>query len=215
MDRTLQHSTVPEILVPRDVTDPFALFDRWLAAAFASEPNDANAMVLSTVSPAGRPSSRIVLLKGVELGPPQPGFIFYTNLHSQKGTELSHHPQACLNFHWKSLLRQVRIEGRTVAVSHSDADEYFASRPYQSQIGAWASSQSRPLQDRKMLLDRVAELVKTYPEPIVPRPPHWSGFKLIPDRIEFWQNQEFRLHDRLVYHRPSESEAWQTESLYP
>lgn len=207
--------TKADALIPRSYDDPFALFSDWLTEATASEPNDANAMVLSTVGESGRPSSRVVLLKGLETAPPQPGLVFYTNLHSRKGRELDLYPFACLNFHWKSQLRQVRIEGRIIAVSHAEADDYFASRPYLSRIGAWASQQSQPLSQRQVFLDQISQFSQKYPEPTVPRPAHWSGFKLIPDRIEFWQNQNYRLHDRLVFEREAETAPWQTQTLYP
>ncbi|MDI9408375.1 MAG: pyridoxamine 5'-phosphate oxidase [Candidatus Pacebacteria bacterium] len=215
MTKSSSPDSTADALIPRDQLNPLALFADWLAAAGATEPNDANAMVLSTVGESGRPSSRVVLLKGLETGPPQPGFVFYTNLHSRKGRELDLHPFASLNFHWKSQLRQVRIEGRITAVSHAEADDYFASRPYLSRIGAWASQQSQPLSERQVFLDQIADYCQKHPEPTVPRPPHWSGFKLIPDRFEFWQNQNYRLHDRLVYEREAETAPWQTLTLYP
>lgn len=189
--------------------DPLDLFAEWLAEAEASEPNDPNAMALATVGPDGLPSLRMVLLKGYD----EMGFVFYTNLESRKGRQLQERPLAGLLFHWKSRRRQVRIEGPVTPVSDEEADAYFASRPRQSQIGAWASDQSRPLSGRFELEKRVALCAAKYAIGTVPRPPHWSGFRVAPGRIEFWQDGAFRLHDRLVYQR--ESEGWRTERLFP
>jgi len=193
--------------------DPLALFAAWLAEAEASEPNDPNAMALATVGRDGMPSCRMVLLKGHD----QAGFVFYTNYESRKGRQLLETPKAALLFHWKSLRRQVRIEGEVAPVSDEEADAYFASRPKQSQIGAWASQQSRPLKGRLELEKRVATFAARYAVARVPRPPYWSGFRLTPHLIEFWQDGAFRLHDRLVYTRSSAEagEAWSTERLYP
>ena len=189
--------------------DPFEIFETWLREAEASEPNDPNALSLSTVGPDGMPSSRMVLLKGHD----SRGFVFYTNYESRKGRQLLEHPKAAMLFHWKSLRRQVRIEGEVKQVSGEEADEYFASRPKQSQIGAWASEQSRPLKGRFELEKRVALFGAKYAVIEVPRPPHWSGFRVVPQMIEFWQDGAFRLHDRLVYTRAGE--AWTTERLFP
>ena len=196
-------------------SDPIAHFQTWLAEAHEAEPNDANAMSVATVGPDGMPSVRMVLLKGADAE----GFVFYTNFESQKGTDLLAHPKAGLCFHWKSLRRQVRVEGAVEPVSDAEADAYFASRPRQSQIGAWASDQSRPLTGRFELEKRVARYAAKFAIGQVPRPPHWSGFRIAADRIEFWQDGAFRLHDRLVYHRDAGAEAaplgWRTERLFP
>ena len=198
---TLFGKTYPE--------DPIAAFSAWLAEAEASEPRDATAMTLATVGADGMPSARMVLLKGVD----QRGFVFYTNLESRKGRQLLAHPKAALVFHWKSVNRQVRVEGDVAPVGEAEADAYFASRPRDHRIGAWASAQSRPLESRFALEKRVAEFALKYPIGIVPRPPYWSGFRLAPRLIEFWREGALRLHDRLVYHR--EGESWRTERLYP
>jgi pyridoxamine 5'-phosphate oxidase len=195
--------------------DPFGLFADWFEEAEEKEPNDPNAMALATLGEDGVPSLRMVLLKGYDAE----GFVFYTNLESRKGRQLLAHPLAALLFHWKSLRRQVRIEGPVSSVSEAEADSYFASRPRQSQIGAWASDQSRPLKGRFELEKRVARYAAKYAVGRVPRPPHWSGFRIGAHRIEFWQDGAFRLHDRLVYHREEEDEpgriAWRTERLFP
>lgn len=190
-------------------TDPFAKFDAWFREAQESEPSNSNAMTLATVSSAGRPSTRVVLLKDHD---PQ-GFVFYTNFNSQKGRELLANPQASLCFYWKSLDRQIRIEGVARPVADDEADAYYASRPRGSRIGAWASEQSRPIASRDLLEERVAELTKKYEGAEIPRPPHWSGFRVVPDRIEFWTNRESRLHDREVFLR--DGEAWTELRLQP
>lgn len=189
---------------------PFALFDGWFAEAQASEPNDPNAMALATVDPDGRPSVRMVLLKGHD----ERGFVFYTNFESRKGQALTTHPHAALLFHWKSLRRQIRIEGPVTPVSDAEADAYFASRPRDSRIGAWASDQSRPLPSRAHFLKRVAEYGVRYAVGDVPRPPHWSGFRLAPDRFEFWQDQSFRLHERRTF-VPNADGGWDEGLLFP
>ncbi len=196
----------------RDKTpaDPLTVFEVWLEEAKAEEPNDPTAMALASLGPDGMPSLRMVLLKGVDAE----GFVFYTNYESRKGAQLQAHPKAALLFHWKSLRRQVRIEGPVVQVSEAEADAYFASRPRQSQIGAWASDQSRPLEGRFELEKRVAVAAAKYGIGKVPRPPHWSGFRVQPELIEFWQDGAFRLHDRLVYHKEGEG-GWRTERLFP
>ena len=189
--------------------DPFALFAEWLAEAVAKEPNDANAMALATADASGLPDVRMVLLK--DAGPD--GFVFYTNLGSAKGRQLAANPQAALLFHWKSLRRQVRVRGRIVPTTSAEADAYFATRARPAQIGAWASEQSTPLPDRLALEKRIAEVGLKFGLGKVGRPPHWSGFRLQPDSIEFWRDRPFRLHERLVFTRAGE--GWTTQRLYP
>ncbi|WP_445681613.1 pyridoxamine 5'-phosphate oxidase [Radicibacter daui] len=191
------------------VADPYALFGSWLDEAGKSEPNDANAMSLATVDGDGMPSVRVVLLKDFD----ERGFVFYTNTESDKGRQLLGHPKAALCFHWKSLRRQVRVWGDTSLVSAGEADEYYHSRPRGSQIGAWASQQSRPLDSRATLERRVADFTAQYGVGEIPRPDHWTGFRIAPRRIEFWRDREFRLHDRMVYTRANA--GWTTERLYP
>lgn len=190
-------------------TDPFALFNAWFAEARASEPNDANAMALATTTPDGHPSLRMVLLKGH--GPD--GFIFYTNLDSRKGGELAANPHVALLFHWKSLRRQIRIEGPVSPVDDATADAYFATRSRDSQLGAWASDQSRPLDSRATFEARFAEMQARFEGQDVPRPPRWSGWRVAPQRIEFWQDREHRLHERNLFVRAGEN--WSKGLLYP
>ena len=195
-------------------TDPYLLFDSWLSEAEASEPNDPNAMALATVASDGRPSTRMVLLKGHGRDAEQNGgFIFYTNLESRKARELSANPHVALLFHWKSLRRQIRIEGALKRVSDATADTYFATRSRKSQLGAWASDQSRPLDSRVTFEKRFAEIEARYDGQVVPRPPHWSGHIVTPDRFEFWQDREFRLHERWIFER--DGNDWRTGMLYP
>ena len=191
--------------------DPLALFADWYAEAEKSEPNDPSAMALATVGPDGTPSCRMVLLKAFDAS----GFVFYTNYESRKGRQLLAHPEAALLFHWKSLRRQVRLEGSIAQTTPEEADAYFATRDRGSQIGAWASEQSRPLESRFALEKRVAEFTARHAIGKVPRPPYWSGFRLQPLLIEFWQDGAFRLHDRLEYSRPAGGAPWSTRTLYP
>ncbi|WP_033075005.1 pyridoxamine 5'-phosphate oxidase [Sphingopyxis sp. MWB1] len=190
-------------------TDPFALFDSWFAEAQASEPNDPNAMALATTTPAGRPSLRMVLLKGH--GPD--GFVFYTNLDSRKGGELAENPHVALLFHWKSLRRQIRIEGPVAPVDDATADAYFATRSRDSQLGAWASDQSRPLDSRATFEARFAEMQKRFEGQDVPRPPRWSGWRVTPEALEFWQDRAHRLHERRLFTRVED--GWREGMLYP
>ncbi|MDO8975931.1 pyridoxamine 5'-phosphate oxidase [Reyranella sp.] len=195
----------------RETTDPLELFAAWYGEAATSEPNDPSAMALATVGPDGTPAVRMVLLKDYDAE----GFVFYTNYESRKGNQLLAHPKAALLFHWKSLRRQVRLEGPVTQTTAAEADAYFASRARGSQVGAWASEQSRPLESRFALEKRVAEYAAKHVIGTVPRPPHWSGFRLQPNLIEFWQDGAFRLHDRLEYRRSAPSEPWTTRTLYP
>jgi pyridoxamine 5'-phosphate oxidase len=189
--------------------DPFRLFSDWLADAVANEPNDPTAMALATVSPEGWPAVRMVLLKGHDAR----GFAFYTNRQSRKGVELDATRRAALLFHWKSLRRQIRIEGPVEDASAQEADAYFATRARLSRLGAIASDQSRPLASRAELESRLAALEATYPGNDIPRPPHWSGYRVVPQRFEFWQEAPFRLHDRTIYVR--DGDGWTIGKLYP
>ena len=188
--------------------EPLAPFRRWLDEAWKGEPN-AHAMTLATATPEGRPSARAVLLKGLDAR----GFVFYTNLESRKSDELFANPHAALCFLWKSLNRQIRVEGTVEQVADDEADAYFASRPRDSQLGAWASDQSRPLASHALLERRVDEFSRRFEEGTVPRPIYWSGFRVVPQRVEFWQERPYRLHDRLLFIR--EGEGWRRERLFP
>ncbi len=191
--------------------DPFALFGEWLKDAEAKEPNDPNAMTLATVDDEGLPNARLVLLKGFD----ERGFVFYTNYESQKGQELLATQKAALVFHWKSLRRQVRVRGLVEQVTEAEADAYFNSRPRDSRIGAWASQQSRALEGRFALEAAVAMYTARYAIGMVPRPPYWSGFRVLPLAIEFWHDRPFRLHDRVVFRRGDVAAGWTKARLYP
>ncbi len=191
--------------------EPFSLFDAWFAEAREKEVNDPNAMALATVDSEGLPDVRMVLLKGVD----RAGFVFYTNAESAKGLELTQTPKAALLFHWKSLRRQVRVRGMVTEVSGAEADAYFASRPLQSRIGAWASQQSRPLESRFALEKAVAAFTAKFALQTVPRPAYWRGYRVTPVAIEFWSDGAFRLHDRVVFRRAGADGPWAKQRLYP
>lgn len=193
-----------------EATEPFRLFASWLEDATASEPNDPNGVALATVDAEGMPNVRMVLLKGFDAV----GFVFYTNFESAKGREILGSMKAAMCFHWKSLRRQVRIRGPVEIVSDAEADDYFASRPRGSRIGAWASRQSRPLESRFALEKAVADYTLKYPIGEIPRPEHWSGFRIVPQTMEFWHDRPFRLHDRVVFTR-GDGGGWAKERLYP
>jgi len=204
----------PSWLTSGDFTaadEPLRLFAAWLSEATASEPRDPTAMTLATIDADGLPNARMVLLKGVDAR----GFVFYTNMDSQKGRELDVHPQAALVFHWKSLNRQVRVRGNVERVSEAEADAYFATRAKQAQIGAWASKQSAPLESRLAFEKAVALYAAKYALVTVPRPPNWSGYRIMPLRIEFWHERPFRLHDRIEFARETLSAPWSKTRLYP
>jgi len=191
--------------------DPFVLFHSWMKEAEESEPNDANAMALATADALGAPNVRMVLLKGTDAN----SFVFYSNAQSIKGGELAANPRAAINFHWKSLRKAVRAQGAITQVSDAEADAYFASRPKDSQIGAWASPQSRAMEGRFVFEKKLAEFGIKFALTKVPRPPYWTGWRVTPLRIEFWRDRPFRLHDRLVYLRDSVDGTWRTERLFP
>ena len=191
------------------VNNPFNQFGDWMKEARSSEPNDSNAMTLATVSAAGRPAARIVLLKAWD----ERGFVFYTNLESRKSNEIRENAHVALLFHWKSRLRQIRIEGIVSPVSDAEADAYFASRQRVSKLGAWASDQSRPLASREVFEERLKAVEARFPGDAIPRPANWSGWRVAPDTIEFWQEREFRLHEREVFKRVGQ--GWETGLLYP
>lgn len=204
----------PSWLKSGDFTDsqePFRLFATWLDEAGHSEPNDPTAMALATVDPTGLPNVRMVLMKGFDAQ----GFVFYTNLDSSKGQELTGDPRAALLFHWKSLRRQVRVRGPVERVTDGEADAYFATRPRLAQIGAWASKQSSPLESRLAFEKAVASYTAKYPIGAIPRPPFWSGFRIIPLAMEFWHDRPYRLHDRIEFQRGKPGESWTKTRLYP
>ena len=204
----------PSWLTSGDFTaadEPFRLFAAWLTDATAAEPRDPTAMTLATVDKDGMPNARMVLLKGAD----ERGFVFYTNTDSTKGQELKAHAKAALVFHWKSLNRQVRVRGLVEHVTPAEADAYFATRPKQAQIGAWASQQSAPLESRFAFEKAVALYAAKYALGDVPRPPQWSGYRILPLRIEFWHDRPFRLHDRIEFVRDAASGAWNKTRLYP
>jgi pyridoxamine 5'-phosphate oxidase len=191
--------------------EPFALFSEWLAEATKSEPNDPNGMALATVDEDGLPDVRMVLMKGFDAD----GFVFYSHLASQKGRELTANPKAALLFHWKSLRRQIRVRGLVSPVTAAEADAYFATRPKQAQIGAWASKQSEPLESRFAFEQAIAAVAAKHLVGSVPRPPGWSGWRVTPLRIEFWHDRPFRLHDRIEFRRADPASPWTKTRLYP
>jgi pyridoxamine 5'-phosphate oxidase len=204
----------PSWLTSGDFTaadDPLRLFAAWLKDATAAEPRDPTAMTLATVDAEGQPNARMVLLKGAD----ERGFVFYTNTESPKGRELDNRPAAALVFHWKSSNRQVRVRGPVERVTAQEADAYFASRPKQAQIGAWASKQSSALESRLAFEKAVALYAAKYALGDVPRPPHWSGYRMVPSAMEFWQDRPFRLHDRVEFRREAPGGAWTKTRLYP
>lgn len=206
-----RESAVSSEASSREPEDPFALFADWFAQASAAESNDPNAMALASVDEDGMPNVRVVLMKGYDAD----GFVFYTNAESAKGQEVRGSLRAAAVFHWKSLRRQVRLRGPVEEVSAAEADAYFATRPRESRIGAHASRQSRPLESRAVLESEVARLGAVHATGEVPRPGHWTGFRIRPLSLEFWQDRPFRLHDRLVFRRASPDAAWETLRLYP
>jgi pyridoxamine 5'-phosphate oxidase len=209
-ERDYQAAAQDEPPLPESA-DPIALFGEWMAQAKASEPNDPNGMALATTDADGLPDVRMVLLKDVD----DRGFTFYTNSRSAKGLELAANPKAALLFHWKSLRRQVRVRGPVEVVTEAESDAYFAGRARSSQVGAWASDQSRPMPDRLALARRVAEFGLKFGIGAVPRPPHWFGYRVLPRNIEFWRDRPFRLHERLVFSRDGPGDDWTTARLYP
>ena len=190
--------------------DPVAQFRAWFEDALAADLHEPNAMTLATAAPDGKPSARVVLLKGFD----ERGFVFYTNYGGRKGGEIGRNPRAALVFYWGELERQVRIEGRVGCVSERESDAYFASRPRGSRLGAWASEQSRPVESREVLESRLAALEREYEGQNIPRPPFWGGYRVEPEAVEFWQGRENRLHDRIVYRRTGGG-GWEIERLQP
>ncbi|WP_315718916.1 MULTISPECIES: pyridoxamine 5'-phosphate oxidase [unclassified Bradyrhizobium] len=211
---SIKHQTTLTSGTSADFTqasEPFALFAEWFAEANKSEPNDPNAMALSTVDADGLPDVRMVLMKGYD----EDGFVFYSHKASQKGQELAANPKAALLFHWKSLRRQVRIRGLVIPVTNEEADAYFATRPKQAQLGAWASKQSQPLESRFAFEQAIAKVAAQYIIGEVPRPPGWSGWRIAPVRMEFWHDRPFRLHDRIEFRRDAAGQPWAKVRMYP
>ena len=207
----IQH---PKVLTPGDFTEanePLRLFAAWFGEAMRTEPSDANAMTLATVDADGMPNARMVLMKSFD----EKGFVFYTNLDSQKGRELDAIAKAALVFHWKSLSRQVRLRGPVELIAAAEADAYFATRPRLAQIGAWASKQSKPLESRMAFEKAVATAMAKYALGTVPRPPNWSGYRVTPLVLEFWQDRPYRLHDRIEFRRSALEQPWTKTRLYP
>jgi pyridoxamine 5'-phosphate oxidase len=194
-----------------EAVDPFPLFRQWFAQAAEKEVNDPDAITLATVDASGMPDARAMLCKQVD----ERGFVFYTNAESAKGDEIAANPKAAILYHWKSLRRQVRVRGPLAKISDAESDAYFASRPRLSRIGAWASQQSRPLESRGKLLGAVAVLTAKFGVGDIPRPPYWGGFRLTPMQIEFWQDHQYRLHDRVRFTREGEGDPWRQQRLYP
>ncbi|MBV9261302.1 MAG: pyridoxamine 5'-phosphate oxidase [Pseudolabrys sp.] len=194
-----------------EADEPFELFEHWIKDAIDAEPRDPTAMTLATIGDDGTPNARVVLLKGRD----EKGFVFYTNMESQKGRELDAGKAAALVFYWKSLNRQIRIRGTVERVTPQEADAYFATRPKGAQIGAWASQQSRPLESRALFEKAVAGYTDKYAESDVPRPPHWIGYRVVPMKIEFWHDRPFRLHDRIEFERAKFGGAWVKTRMYP
>ena len=213
-DKTYMQRQAPEFAT---VADPFELFTTWFGEASKTEPNDPNAMALASVDSSGMPNVRAVLLKGLDSADfgPDRGFVFYTNFDGAKGQELQATRKAALCFHWKSLRRQVRVRGHVSVVSDAEADAYYATRPRQSRIGAWASQQSRPLESRFALEKAVASFAARHAIGEIPRPPYWSGFRVTPVEIEFWADRPFRLHERIVFRREGPENPWSKARLYP
>ncbi len=196
-------------LIINSSNNPFSLFKEWFEEAQKNEINDANAMNLSTISKSNFPSSRMVLLKDFD----DRGFVFYTNIKSKKGNDIINNPNVSLNFHWKSITKQVRIEGKAISVSDKEADEYFNSRPKESRIGAWSSNQSSKMNNREDLIEKYTFYKEKFKEGSIPRPDYWSGFRIVPRLIEFWQDMPFRLHDRLEFIKINNK--WETKKLFP